>query len=240
MQSMIACILASGQGVRLRPLTDDIPKPLCKVGGEALLSRLVRAIRENGMNEVVVTTGFRAEKIELFFAEHFPDLKVTSVFNEAYGSTNAIYSLWLARNSLQDDIVLMHGDIICDPVIFKEVVDHASSCALVKKSWDDNTKDFRALIVKNRITKIQVGLDSRDSRFLLPLYKFKEVDMREWMGAISKRVEGGEKNIYPEYAFNDVAETISLEPVYFEKELAMEVDNFDDLKTAEKLLAARK
>jgi dTDP-glucose pyrophosphorylase/CBS domain-containing protein len=64
-----AVIMAGGLGTRLRPLTDDTPKPMLKVGDRPLLERTVDRLREAGIRNVSVSTGFRAEKVR----EHFKD-----------------------------------------------------------------------------------------------------------------------------------------------------------------------
>ena len=59
-------ILAAGMAKRLRPLTDSMPKCLLKVGGRTLLERTVEAMRQAGISEFVVVTGYRADMIRDF------------------------------------------------------------------------------------------------------------------------------------------------------------------------------
>jgi len=68
-QPLQAVIMAGGLGTRLRPLTDDTPKPMLPVGGRPLLERTVARLREAGVRQVSVSTFFRADKV----AEHFKD-----------------------------------------------------------------------------------------------------------------------------------------------------------------------
>ena len=68
---MIGVILAAGMAKRLRPLTDDKPKCLLKVGERTLLERTVRAMQQAGITEFVVVTGYRGEMIKEFFISHF-------------------------------------------------------------------------------------------------------------------------------------------------------------------------
>lgn len=58
-----AMLLAAGRGVRLRPLTDTLPKPLVSVGGETLLEHNLRALRRAGIEEVVINVCYRAKQI---------------------------------------------------------------------------------------------------------------------------------------------------------------------------------
>jgi len=60
---MIAMLLAAGRGERLRPLTDDAPKSLVEVRGEALLERHLRSLRAGGVETVVINLGWHGEQI---------------------------------------------------------------------------------------------------------------------------------------------------------------------------------
>jgi NDP-sugar pyrophosphorylase family protein len=59
-----AVVLAAGRGSRLGSLTESTPKPLIEVGGESLISHVLKAIRGAGIYEVVVVTGYRSTDIE--------------------------------------------------------------------------------------------------------------------------------------------------------------------------------
>ncbi len=64
-----AVIMAGGFGTRLRPLTDDLPKPMLDVGGKPLMERVIEQLRQVGIRRVNLTTHYKPEKI----AEHFGD-----------------------------------------------------------------------------------------------------------------------------------------------------------------------
>ncbi len=68
-QEMTAVIMAGGYGSRLKPLTDDVPKPMLPVGGRPLMERTVEKLRDAGIRRIVVTTHYLPEKI----MEHFGD-----------------------------------------------------------------------------------------------------------------------------------------------------------------------
>ncbi len=56
-------ILAAGRGARMRPLTDHIPKPLLRIAGTPLIVRLIHALRDAGIRELIVNLGYRGEQI---------------------------------------------------------------------------------------------------------------------------------------------------------------------------------
>ena len=128
---MIGVILAAGMAKRLRPLTDERPKCLLKVGERTLLQRTVDAMIAAGIREFVVVTGYRASMIRDFLTEHYlsPDSGLLSpdsfhfIDNPDYAHNNNIFSLWLTRPYTDGRVfLLMDSDILCDPAILPEVL----------------------------------------------------------------------------------------------------------------------
>lgn len=122
---MKAIILAAGTASRLRPLTDNTPKCLLNIGERPLLQRSMDALRENGIDEFVIVTGYLHEMIEDFVARTYPEgIRVTFIHNEVYATTNNIYSLWLARPEAEgQDILLLDSDLLYDARIVRRVLD---------------------------------------------------------------------------------------------------------------------
>ena len=120
---MKAVILAAGTASRLRPLTNDTPKCLLKIGGRCLLQRSMDALIANGIRQFVIVTGYLREKIEAFVATTYPDLGVTFIYNDIYDSTNNIHSLWLARPEAEGgEVLLLDSDLLYAPEIVSRVL----------------------------------------------------------------------------------------------------------------------
>lgn len=120
---MKAIILAAGTASRLRPLTNDTPKCLLKIGERCLLQRSMDALIANGISEFVIVTGYLREQIETFVTATYPTLDVTFIYNDIYDSTNNIYSLWLARPEAEgEEILLLDSDLLYDPGIVTRVI----------------------------------------------------------------------------------------------------------------------
>ncbi len=66
MKIKTAMILAAGRGERMRPLTDQVPKPLLKVGGESLIEYHIRALAKAGIHDLVINHAYRGEQIERY------------------------------------------------------------------------------------------------------------------------------------------------------------------------------
>jgi choline kinase len=117
---MIGLVLAAGPGRRLAPLTAELPKTLLPVAGEdTILDLALGNLRAAGLEEVVIVTGFGAERI----AERVPklqarhDLRLHTVFNERAAEWNNAYSLWLARAWFAEGMLLVNGDTVHPPEV---------------------------------------------------------------------------------------------------------------------------
>jgi CTP:phosphocholine cytidylyltransferase-like protein len=99
---MRAILLAAGMGTRLRPLTDDIPKALVEVAGESLFARRLRQLREAGIREISVVTGYKSEA----FAPWLGESDLEFVRNEHYFDRNNLWSMYLVRDRLPGCLVL--------------------------------------------------------------------------------------------------------------------------------------
>lgn len=89
-----AVILAAGMGMRALPLSAEQPKALLEVYGEPLIERLIRQLRQAGIQEIEVITGYRAQDLD-YLAEKFG---VRLVHNDRYAETNNLHSLALCSS----------------------------------------------------------------------------------------------------------------------------------------------
>lgn len=106
---MKAIVLAGGKirGGRFPP--NSKPKCLYHVGGEMILDRIIRCLRSEGVHNIRVVTGYRREDIEHHDKKHGLDLELVYT---PYWETSAMKSLEIALSDIDDDILLMYGDIL--------------------------------------------------------------------------------------------------------------------------------
>jgi choline kinase len=111
---VIGLVLAAGQGQRLRPDTDALPKTLLPVDGEAtILDVILRNLAKVGITDAVIVAGYAADAI----IARVPDLEarhgltIEIVRNDRFDRNNA-YSLWLARDAYAGGALLVNGDTV--------------------------------------------------------------------------------------------------------------------------------
>ncbi len=106
---MQCVILAAGKGTRLRPLTDETPKPLVKVNGKTLLDHIVEAL-PSAVKELIVVVGYRGDMIKDYCGSVFHGRPVTYVEQtEINGPAKA---LWLAKDLIKGRFLFMFADDI--------------------------------------------------------------------------------------------------------------------------------
>jgi len=109
---MQALILAAGRGNRLRPITDGIPKTLVEVNGIPFIINDLEALaKHDEIKEVIVVVGYKSTLIKEKIGTEYKGMKIKYVENSDWANTNNIYSLWLAKNLIKEDFILMEGDI---------------------------------------------------------------------------------------------------------------------------------
>jgi len=109
---MQAVILAAGRGNRLRPITDKVPKVLVEVNGISFLENCLNALsKHKEIDNAIIIVGYKKDLIKERIGSKFNDIEITYVDNDDWESTNNIHSLWLARDFIKNDFILMEGDI---------------------------------------------------------------------------------------------------------------------------------
>ena len=121
---MKAVILAAGIGRRMRPLSDERHKTLLEVGGRTIMGRIIDGLEANGITQIYIVTGYRAAEVEDYVTREFGNLQFTFIRNDAYASTNNIYSMALALEQIEpdDDIVLIESDLIYEPAVLSRLI----------------------------------------------------------------------------------------------------------------------
>lgn len=226
---MKALILNSGTGSRMGTLTSEHPKCMTDIGyNDTIVSRQLKQIAEAGITEVVMTTGpFESALVSYCQSLDLP-VHITFVKNPSYKDTNYIYSIYCAREYLDDDILLMHGDLVFEHEAFDRILKSESSCMAVSSTADLPEKDFKAVIREGHIVRVGVEFFN-EAMAAQPLYSLKRGDWRLWLERIAQYCESGLTDCYAERALNEISDACGIIPVDMGSMLCTEIDNQDDL-----------
>lgn len=126
---MKVILLSAGQGSRLLPLTSDAPKCLLPVGARSVLHRQLDAFEKaEEIDEVIVVTGFQADKVDASIAEKSDmTTPVRTLFNPFYKVADNLASCWMAREFMDEAFLIVNGDSLFEHDVMKCVIDGAQA-----------------------------------------------------------------------------------------------------------------
>lgn len=108
---MQALVMAGGLGSRLRPLTDEVPKPLLPIGGRPILELILLQLRDAGVSEVYISVGYKADLIRGYFAEG-KRLGLRVRYVDEPSPLGTAGALGYIKGEIHGPILVMNGDIL--------------------------------------------------------------------------------------------------------------------------------
>lgn len=119
--SASAVILLAGRGRRLGHVTKNIPKCLLEIGGYPIVHHQLLALRNCGIKDIVLVTGFKDEAVKEYVQAHFQGLNLKFIYNPDFDTTNTLYSLALASQFIGKgrQVLQLNGDVLFDEEILK-------------------------------------------------------------------------------------------------------------------------
>jgi len=153
---MRSIILAAGEGNRLRPYTNSIPKSLVRIGNFTMLEYQLELFKKNNI-ECTVVAGYLSEKIK--------EVSNNVIVNEKYASTNMLYTLFRAVHLFDTDLIISYGDIVYTEKTLKSLIKDKNQISLtIDKNWreywsmrySDPLADLETLVKKDNLL-IEIG-----------------------------------------------------------------------------------
>ncbi len=226
---MKALILNSGMGTRMGVLASNHPKCMTEISvKETILSRQLRQLAEVGIEEVVITTG-PMDSVLVNYCESLElPLRITFVKNPEYKETNYIYSIYCAKNYLDDDMLLIHGDIVMENDVLDKVMNSETSCMVVSSTLSLPEKDFKAVVRDGKVVKVGVEYFN-EAMAAAPVYKLLKKDWQLWLDKIVAYCEAGKTKVYAEEALNELNGAANISALDVENLLCAEIDDQEDL-----------
>lgn len=242
---MKAIILAAGMASRLRPLTENTPKCLLKVGEKCLLQRSIDALASNGIRDFVIVTGYLHEMIETFVAEQYGNkINVKFIHNDVFDSTNNIYSLWLARPEAEgQEILLLDSDLLYDSRIITKVMESDADNVLTLIRHELGEEEMKVVLDHENGTIIEIsktcnpadaageslGIEKMGCRYTSALYQELEPMMNE------EHLE----NVFYERAFERlIAKGHTYKVIDVTELFSCELDTVEDFENAKEKIPA--
>ena len=233
-----ALLLAAGTGSRLYPLTQNSPKCLTLVNDKSILERLLNNLKNQGFKRLVIVTGHKKDCITDFLGEKSGDICIEYIHSPLYKSTNNIYSLWMARNIINEPFVLFESDLVMNSNLLDDMVYPDRMAVALMQPWLNGTTV--SVNKANMVTKFQKGTTDSysDIRYkTVNIYSFSLLSWQAIVKRLNKYITEGNVNCYYETVFSEMIDNKSLifESVSFDHKLWYEIDTIKDLAKAELL-----
>ncbi len=233
-----ALLLAAGIGSRLYPLSKNAPKCLTKVSGVSILERLVANLSQHGFKRLVVVTGYLEKCIKDFLGTQIGDIAIDYIFSPLYKTTNNIYSLWMAREIINEPFLLLESDLVFDESLLKSML-YPNKIAVAKmQPWMDGT-----YVTINQSQQIKAFFKNNKAPLTVNSYKTVNIyciSLSSWHRIVKKldqHISDGKTGDYYEIIFAEMIAdgSLSFDMVSFDSKPWYEIDTIEDLAKAEKL-----
>ena len=237
---MQAVILAAGIAKRLRPLTDTTPKCLLKVGEKNLLHRTMDNILENGIKDFVFVTGYRENMIKDYLDKNFPDINKTILTNPDYENNNNSYSLWMTKDYIKDDMLLLDSDILFNKNIITKLLNSNFENCLAVNVTDKLDAEQIKVIVDSKNSILQIGKEIDIQKSLgesIGIEKFSKNYLSELYNILDRKIVK-ERNVneFYEASFQEIIDKNDVRNSLYSVDVSeyecMEIDTVEDYNNA--------
>jgi HAD superfamily hydrolase (TIGR01450 family) len=232
-KKMKAIILAAGKGSRLAGITEKKPKALVNVNGKPIIQYQIEALLKNGIKDITVCVGYMSNQIISFCRNKYPSVK----FSVEENPINNMLSLYYARSSLNDETILMNGDVVFDSRIIKNLCNVEGTAIAVEKGMYDEESMKIKLDLNKEIIDISKTIEDGYG-CSIDVYKFSKSDARIIRNELIRMVEKeGIKDVWTEVMLQKLLNRKELiaKPLDINGMKWYEIDNFEDLHKAELL-----
>jgi len=240
-QVTTALLLAAGTGSRLYPFTQYAPKCLTMVNGMSILERLTSSLNQHGFKRLVVVTGHLKNCIRDFLGNQVGDIAIDYIFSPLYKTTNNIYSLWMAREVINEPFLLLESDLIFDESLLGAMLYPGRIAVAKMQYWMNGT--YVTINKSQRVKAFWAGNADSFGEIKYKTVNIYSISLPSWhliVKKLDKRISDGKVNDYYETIFKDMIAdgSLSFEIVSFDSMPWYEIDTIEDLAKAEELFSS--
>lgn len=233
---MKAVILAAGLGSRLRPITDEVPKCMVPVNGIRIIDKQIDNLVKNGVRDICVVSGYKSEILDRHLQEHYPF--VTIVPNVRYSETNNMYSLYLTRDFVgKNEFLLMNADVYFDSNIISGMLE-GGNCSKIACDRSQYLDESMKVVTDENEKIIHISKKVPEGEHYavsIDVYRISVEDSRTLFAEVFDTIEvRKDENSWTEVALDRIFDRSNFRP-YVIAGRWFEIDNHDDLGTAERI-----
>jgi choline kinase len=233
--AMQGVILAAGIGSRLRPLTNENPKCLIEVLNKPILEYQLNSYKNANVKDVIVVVGYLYEKIEEYFeANEYPSMNIQLIQNRRFECTNNMYSLWIAKDFIDNEFILSNGDVIFDPLILSMMFEYPVGNLVACDTTSFREENMKIKLSQNQICKIRKDISQNESfATTIDIYKIgSNAKMKLFDIIYNNYIQKEDFNQWTEVALQDLFQVVPFYPFDIGGRKWIEIDTFQDLEEA--------
>jgi len=174
---MKAVILAAGEGKRLRPFTETMPKVMLPVANKPILEHILDALKNTEITEIILVIGYKKEVIMEYFKE-YKGIKINYVIQDKQLGT--AHALLKAKNYIKNSFVVIPGDNIIDKKSIVKLIKNKSDYSILIKENPHPSKYGVVLIEKGKLKNLVEKPSKEMGKFISTgIYKFPKTIFNE-------------------------------------------------------------
>ena len=189
---MKAIIMAAGVGKRLLGLNMIKPKCLLTAGSETLIRRSVNLLVNKGISDITVIVGYEADLIR-------NELKNDVVYfeNPHFLTTNSIMSLWYAKDLLEDNVLLLNGDLYYEHGILDYAKNQTNPVVMLADSTRIDNADYRFGFIGNQINRFGKHLTNQETDGeYVGIVRIDQCFIKTFKQTLEEMITAGKSNIW--------------------------------------------
>lgn len=231
---MKAIILAAGKGTRLGEIGKSGPKCLIKIGDKAIIEHQIEALKLNGIRDISVVAGYYANMVRNALKNH----GIKFYLNKYYGKTGMLESLFCARDELNDNVIILYGDVMFEPDMIKNLLEDKNDFCLVVDDKKGAKGDTKVKISQSLVVDISKNLFPEvSSGKYIGIAKFSKKAAGIIYNRTKALIQSGEIKEYPSPSYLImwlIENGNKIHVVYVGDLLYQEIDDLEDLESAKK------
>ena len=239
-----ALILAAGLGTRLAPITNDRPKSLVPVNGKPILFKQIENLKANGICDITIVSGYKADYLQKAVHEKFPEIKI--IESSDYATTNNMYSAYIGiKNMFPNGYIkpfyMMNADVFFDTSVITALEKSSLDNLIVVDMGRYIDESMKVMEDKGRLVAISKQIKpDKALGCSIDVYKFGidggEAFYKRCCDYIERKKEF---KMWSEVALNDAFSDVIFKACPLDGRW-LEIDNHNDLAAAEKLFEDEK
>jgi 2-aminoethylphosphonate-pyruvate transaminase len=233
---MKAVILAAGDGERLAPITQTLPKALLPIGSESILSRQIRQLASLGVTDVTVVIGYEGQAIREHLAASDLPCSVHLVENVQYKTTSTAYSARLAADHVRgDSFFLLDGDVVAEDAVFESFIALTGNTLLYEAKSISSPEEMKVAQEDGQVYLSKKISTDRSLGEFVGVAVISAQANEAFFASLAKQKDG-----YYEEAFNEIAAAHPFELQAVQENSWIEIDFVTDYLQAVRLFTEKR